>query len=153
MERNTKNDMKLSIVIPVYNEIETLEKIVRIVADVDLPLGREIILIDDCSSDGTRDLMEKLDHPDLVKLYHDVNQGKGAALRTGFAAASGDIIIIQDADLEYNPEEYPRLLEPILSDRADVVYGSRFAGRRPSCTLFLAFRGEQVFNTLVKHVY
>lgn len=153
MERVTKNNLKLSIVIPVYNEFETLEKIIKKVAGVDLPLGREIILIDDCSSDGTRELMEKLDLPELVKVYHDVNQGKGAALRSGFATASGDIVIIQDADLEYNPEDYPKLLEPILSNRADVVYGSRFAGGDAHRVLYFWHSVGNKFLTLLSNMF
>lgn len=122
--------MKLSIVIPVYNEVQTLANLLETVRSVDTGLEREIILVDDGSTDGTRDLLPTLAarFPDVVTALHDHNQGKGAALHTGFAKATGDIVLIQDADLEYDPHDYPRLLEPILKGRADVVYGSRFLG-------------------------
>ncbi len=121
--------MKLSIVIPVYNEIDTLDEILARVRAVDVGMEREIVLIDDCSKDGTREKLQGMtDQSDLRILFHEVNQGKGAALRTGFGAATGDVVLIQDADLEYDPREYPRLLSPILEGKADVVFGSRFAG-------------------------
>jgi len=120
--------MKLSIVIPCYNEAHTIRTIVDRVRAAPVP-DKEIIIVDDCSRDGTRDLLRTEIAPlvDQV-IYHANNQGKGAALRTGFAAATGDVVIVQDADLEYNPEEYPKLLQPILDGRADVVFGSRFSG-------------------------
>lgn len=122
--------MKLSVVIPVYNERETIHKIVERVEAVDLGgVEREIVMVDDCSTDGTRDRLKQFADAGRAKVfYHEVNQGKGAALRTGFQAATGDIVIIQDADLEYDPNEYPKLIAPILDGRADVVFGSRFIG-------------------------
>jgi glycosyltransferase involved in cell wall biosynthesis len=120
--------VKLSVVIPVYNEKDTVLELIRRVRAVALPLEREIIVVDDFSTDGTRDLVRDLEGPDARVLFQPKNMGKGAALKAGFAAATGDIVLVQDADLEYNPAEYPALLEPILDGRADVVYGSRFLG-------------------------
>lgn len=118
----------LSVVIPVYNERDTLHLILDRVRAVKIP--KQIILVDDCSKDGTRELLQKMaqEQTDLTIAFHDVNKGKGAALRTGFSLATGQIVIVQDADLEYDPSEYPRLIEPIVDGRADVVFGSRFIG-------------------------
>ncbi len=143
--------MKLSIVIPVYNEAATLEDLVSHVNAVEIPLEKEIVLVDDCSQDGTRDVMKKLEseHPDWKFAYHDVNRGKGAALRTGFGTATGDLVIIQDADLEYDPNEYPKLLAPILDGHADVVYGSRFLGGGPHRVVyFWHYVGNRFLTTL-----
>jgi glycosyltransferase involved in cell wall biosynthesis len=130
--------MKLSIVIPTYNEERTILDVLEAVeaVDLDTPLGeaieKEIIVVDDGSTDGTRELLGRCaNRPDIRVILHERNGGKGAALRTGFAAVTGDIVIIQDADMEYDPVEYPRLLEPIVRGQADVVYGSRLSGGRP----------------------
>ena len=120
---------KLSIVIPIYNEAEHLEEILRQIEAVDIGMEKELILVDDCSTDGTREILEKLQNSvdNTAKIfYHEINRGKGATLRTGFEHITGDITLVQDADLEYDPQDYPKLLEPILENRADVVYGSRF---------------------------
>ena len=139
--------VKLSIVIPIYNERETLETLIAKVNAVDY--DKEILLIDDFSSDGTREVLKKYENKENFQvLYHDHNQGKGAALRTGFSNANGDIIIIQDADLEYNPADYGTLIEPILDGRADVVYGSRFLGGPHRVLFFWHSIGNMVLTTL-----
>ena len=122
--------MKLSIVIPVYNEAGTIADILKVVKAVDIGWEKEIILVNDCSTDGTKEILDRLgeEDPSLKVLHHEFNQGKGAALHTGFEAATGDYVLIQDADLEYDPNEYPQLLAPIEAGRADVVFGSRFLG-------------------------
>ena len=117
---------KVSILIPVYNEKQTLEKLLEKVEEAPFAgLEKEIILVDDCSTDGTKDILKNFENKYKV-LYHDVNQGKGAALRTGFSVVTGDIAVIQDADLEYDPKDYDGVLQLILNDEADVAYGSRF---------------------------
>jgi glycosyltransferase involved in cell wall biosynthesis len=121
-------DLTLSVVIPAYNEAKTIHEILRRVRAV--PIKTQIIVVDDCSKDGTRDILRDIEQRDkeLKVVYHEINQGKGAALRTGFRHATGQIVIVQDADLEYDPEQYPQLIQPIVEDLADVVFGSRFIG-------------------------
>lgn len=140
---------KISILIPVYNEKELLLEILKQVEAVDFGLEKEIILIDDCSTDGTKDLYGELPYK---VLYHQRNMGKGAALRTGLIAATGDIIIIQDADLEYNPKDYKPLVQLILTDVADVVYGSRLADTRNSGNFLLLSYLANVFLTIMTRI-
>ncbi|TWT43538.1 Undecaprenyl-phosphate mannosyltransferase [Thalassoglobus neptunius] len=145
---------RLSVVIPVYNERETLPVLLERVRAV--PIPKEIVLVDDCSQDGTRDLLESYrdrelsDEMNQIQVhFHEKNRGKGAAVTTGFSKASGDVIIIQDADLEYDPAEIPRLLQPIVDGRADVVFGSRFLGDQPHRVLYYwHYLGNKFLTTL-----
>lgn len=141
--------MKLSIIIPVFNEKNTIETIIRRVRAVEVELEKEIIVVDDASEDGTRQILEKLNHPDMKTYFHSKNQGKGSALRTAFSKAEGDIILIQDADLEYDPNDYGKLLEPLLDGRADVVFGSRFLGGPHRVLYFWHYVGNKIITTLI----
>lgn len=144
---------KLSVVIPVYNEEKTLNTVIEAVQAVDLPFEKEIILIDDYSStDATRQVIEQLPEQNIIKIFHEKNQGKGAALRSGFARATGDIVLIQDADLEYDPAEYPKLLKPILDGKADVVYGSRFVGSGAHRVLYFWHMMGNRFLTMLSNM-
>lgn len=145
-------DFRLSVVIPVYNEVRSIGVLLDRVRAVPIPL--QIILVDDCSRDGTRDLLKTWlpdgsdPQPDLTIRFHDVNRGKGAALRTGFQHATGQLVIVQDADLEYDPAQFPQLIQPILDGRADVVYGSRFIGDTHRVLYFWHSVGNKVLTLL-----
>lgn len=144
--------MKLSIVIPCFNEVGTIRAIVERVRAASVQ-NKEIIIVDDCSIDGTRDILRDLTPLVDRIIYHDTNQGKGAALRTGFAAATGDVVIVQDADLEYDPNEYPKLLAPIERGQADVVFGSRFAGGDAHRVVYFWHMVGNKFLTLLSNMF
>jgi len=144
----------LSVVIPVFNEAKTIDEIIDRVRSVDLDLDVEIVLVDDCSTDGSRERIAELaEQDDIRAFFHDSNAGKGAALRTGFAQVAGEIVLIQDADLEYDPRDYPRLLQPILDGRSDVVYGSRFVTGESRRVLYFWHYLANRFITLVSNAF
>src|SRR3954469_25159669 len=147
---------KLSVIVPVFNERNTLVEVLRRMRAVELPDGieREIIVVDDCSTDGTRDVLRQLGDSTVRVVLHEKNLGKGAALRTAFAHATGEYVLVQDADLEYDPEDWPKLLNPVIRGRARVVYGSRFTGERRNMLLlhwignrFLSMTTNLLYNT------
>jgi glycosyltransferase involved in cell wall biosynthesis len=146
--------LKLSVLIPVYNERETLEQIIEQVRGIELSdgLDRELVIVDDGSTDGSRDILKRMTNcPEVHVVFHDVNQGKGAAIRTAVQHAHGDILLIQDADLEYDPREYNAMLRPILEKRTKVVYGSRFLGG-PRKTMFFSHMIGNKLLTLITNV-
>ena len=143
--------MIVSVVIPVFNEMRTLERVIKRVQAV--PVEKEIILVDDYSNDGSRERVQSFgEQPNVRAVLHEYNQGKGAALRSGFAAATGDVVLIQDADLEYDPNDYPKLLGPIVENHADVVYGSRFAGGETHRVLYFWHSVGNRFLTLLSNM-
>lgn len=144
--------MKLSVIIPVYNEVESILTILKRVQDT--KLASEIILVDDGSKDGTRDVLNRLKNKKgLNIILHEKNQGKGAAVRTGMAAAKGDVLLIQDADLEYDPRDYPEILRPIQEGIADVVYGSRFLGKAHRVTMFWHLMANKLLTLMTNILY
>lgn len=145
--------MKLSVVIPCYNEIGTIVQVVEAVKASPVK-NCEIIIVDDCSTDGTVELLKtEIESQVDQVIYHSKNRGKGAALRTGFAAATGDIVIVQDADLEYDPQEYPIMIQPILDNKADVVFGSRFQSGRPHRVVYYWHRVGNGFLTMLSNMF
>jgi glycosyltransferase involved in cell wall biosynthesis len=143
---------KLSVIVPVYNERNTVAEIVRQMRAVELPLEREIVIVDDGSDDGTRDILKQLADSTVRVVSHAANRGKGTAIRTGLAQVTGDLVLIQDADLEYDPEDWPKLIAPVLKGRAKVVYGSRFTGERRNM-LFLHWVGNRLLSLVTNVLY
>ncbi|MDY6796579.1 MAG: glycosyltransferase family 2 protein [Actinomycetota bacterium] len=145
--------MKLSVIMPVFNERNTIKEILRRVRQVDLgDIEREIVIVDDGSNDGTRDILAMEEDSVTRVIYHPENRGKGAAVRSGIEAAVGDMMIIQDADLEYDPDDYPNLLDPVLKGKAEVVYGSRFTGPRKNM-LFWHYLGNRFLALITNVLY
>jgi glycosyltransferase involved in cell wall biosynthesis len=153
-DRTPPKIRKLSVIVPVFNERTTLVEVIRRMRTVELPDGieREIIVIDDGSTDGTRDVLRQLGDSTVRVLRHETNRGKGAAVRTGLQVASGDYILIQDADLEYDPEDWPKMIAPVQRGRARVVYGSRFTGERRNM-LFLHWVGNRLLSLVTNVLY
>src|SRR3989338_5617336 len=146
--------MKLSMVIPVYNEASTIKQVISGVKDTKIQYEKEIIVVDDGSTDGTKEILDTIEDKDLKVYRHEKNKGKGEALKTGFSHVSGDIVIIQDADLEYDPAEYSNLLDPIINHNADAVYGSRLSGGKPvRVYMFWHKAGNSVLTFLTNVLY
>ena len=153
MNPDSINEFKLSIIIPCYNEFDTILSLIDAVKKSPV-VNKELIIVDDGSKDGTRELLDKIkDDPDLKVIFHKINQGKGAALRTGFREATGDICIVQDADLEYDPQELPIVIQPIVDGKADVVFGSRFQSGRPHRVVYFWHRVGNSVLTLMSNIF
>jgi len=143
---------KLSVIVPVYNERNTVAEAIRRARAVEIPLDREIVVVDDGSRDGTTQILSQLQDSTVRVVFHDVNRGKGAAIRTGLTHVTGDLVLIQDADLEYDPEDWPKLLAPVLKGKARVVYGSRFTGERRNM-LFWHWVGNRFLSLVTNALY
>ena len=146
------SDILLSIVVPCFNEINTIDEVIQKIKNSPI-LNKEIIIIDDYSTDGSKEFLENIKDEEIKVIFHKKNQGKGAALRTGIGFAKGDIVIIQDADLEYDPEDYPNMIMPIIKNKADVVYGSRFKGGQPHSVVYFWHRIGNGFLTLLSNIF
>lgn len=153
MKPDNPDEVKLSIIIPCYNEFNTILSLIDSVKKSPIA-NKEIIIVDDGSKDGTREILDKIkDDPGLRVIFHKINQGKGAALRTGFREATGDICIVQDADLEYDPKELPIVIQPIVDGKADVVFGSRFQSGRPHRVVYFWHRVGNSLLTLMSNIF
>jgi glycosyltransferase involved in cell wall biosynthesis len=148
----TNEYRKLSVIVPVFDERNTVAEIVRRMRAVDLPVELEIVIVDDGSTDGTRDVLRQLADSTVRVISHDANQGKGAAIRSGLAHVHGDLVLVQDADLEYDPEDWPKLIAPMMRGKARVVYGSRFTGERRNM-LFLHWVGNRFLSLVTNVLY
>ena len=149
---DSKNEfVTLSVIVPCFNEVSTINKIINKIKAS--PVDKEIIIVDDGSSDGSKEFLSNIDDPGVKVIFHSHNIGKGAAIRTGIKHATGKILIIQDADLEYDPKEYEKIIEPILEDKADVVFGSRFQGGQPHRVVFFWHRVGNGFLTLISNIF
>jgi glycosyltransferase involved in cell wall biosynthesis len=148
----TKDYRKLSVIVPVFDERNTVVEIVRRMRAVDLPVDLEIVIVDDGSTDGTRDVLRQLADSTVRVITHEANRGKGAAIRSGLAQVTGDLVLVQDADLEYDPEDWPKLLTPMMRGKARVVYGSRFTGERRNM-LFLHWVGNRFLSLVTNVLY
>jgi glycosyltransferase involved in cell wall biosynthesis len=147
-----KSYHKLSVIVPVFDERNTVVEIVRRMRAVDIPLDREIVLVDDGSTDGTSEILRQLADSTVRVVYHERNRGKGSAIRTGLEQVTGDLVLVQDSDLEYDPEDWPKLLAPVLRGKAQVVYGSRFTGERRNM-LFLHWVGNRFLSLVTNMLY
>ena len=151
MNKNSEQIL-LSVIVPCFNEIKTLEKVIKNIQSSDVE-PKEIIIVDDYSNDGSREYLKNVKSQNIKTIFHDKNRGKGAALSSGISIAKGKIIIIQDADLEYDPNEFPNIIAPILKEKADVVYGSRFQGGQPHRVVYFWHRVGNGFLTLLSNIF
>ena len=147
-----KDQILLSVIVPCFNEINTLDKVINKIQNSPVD-SKEIIIVDDFSTDGSREFLQKVSSKNIKIIFHDRNRGKGAALYSGISIANGKIVIIQDADLEYDPDEYPKIISPIINDKADVVYGSRFQGGQPHRVVYFWHSVGNGFLTLLSNIF